>query len=77
MGNCKNCKYWSRDYATKYPEGTKTMLDIGQCSAQSQIRYWHDQEEAAREIKPGTLGCENLYTHQDFGCVQFEQEANG
>ena len=64
---CKNCEYWSRETITN------TESTIGQCSklGYNGVNYWDSNDIVNEKTKVDGIGCENLYTGEDFGCIHF------
>ncbi len=71
---CSLCKYWSRSKLYKASEQGE-LSSVGMCSLldgyDNDSYYYDDPEVAQEKVKPGKIGCENLYTHEDFGCIHF------
>ena len=70
---CKNCKYWNRETISNWP-AADAPANIGQCSKldDNGVNYWDSNDVVNEKIKANEIGCENLYTGQDFGCIYFE-----
>jgi hypothetical protein len=66
---CSLCKYWQREKIYNWPDKDKDA-SIGQCSElNNDLQYWDNEVEAQNKIENGKIGCENLYTHENFGCI--------
>ena len=71
---CKNCKYWSREEISIWPEEEDIESKIGQCFKldDNGVNYWDSNDVVNEKIQSDQIGCENLYTGEDFGCTHFE-----
>ncbi|MDC1285236.1 hypothetical protein N8Z33_00955 [Flavobacteriaceae bacterium] len=72
MWRCSNCEFWNREKIYNYPE-KDIDAKIGQCSKldSDEFNYWDSNDVANDKIKDGKIGCENLYTNENFGCIHF------
>lgn len=71
MNNCSSCKFWIREKLRNYPE-PDTEANIGTCSMlENDLQYWDANDVAQEKIQNGRIGCTNLYTHKNFGCIHF------
>lgn len=74
---CKDCKFWERsitsfiddDFVTQEQKGS-----IGECSELETIAYWEDAKAAEEECEKQTVMGSNLFTHENFGCIKFNQK---
>lgn len=68
---CKNCSNWNRELAYNWPNEDRP-LKIGQCNAlESEVNYWDSNDVVNDKVSDGKIGCENLYTNENFGCIHF------
>jgi hypothetical protein len=74
--NCKNCKHWTRShnwYVDDNLENKEVALKIGECEQViNGVGYWYSADKCAEIIQEGKIGADNLYTHENFGCIHFE-----
>lgn len=71
IGRCSSCKNWSRYSIYDWPNEDKKS-NIGVCSAlENEVQYWDGIDVAQEKVKDGKIGCENLYTHENFGCIHY------
>lgn len=78
MERCKNCKHFERSFDYDRPDGLdgeliKTPKAIGFCNKSIEIMYWwgSPDEDKEKELKD-SFGGDNVYVHENFGCVNFE-----
>ena len=65
-GRCISCKYWLREF--DFNSGRKTKL--GRCSfLENEVRYWEMVDDVEKLVEEAKIGCQNLYTHEQFGCI--------
>lgn len=71
IGRCSSCNNWSRYSISDWPNEDKKS-NIGSCSAlENDVQYWDGIDVAQEKVKDGKIGCENLYTHESFGCIHY------
>lgn len=75
LSRCSSCKYWSRFTYDQFEDDDGSIaievdLNIGACSKlDNDLNYFEDIYIAQSKIKDSMIGCENLYTHENFGCI--------
>ena len=68
---CKNCSNWNRESAYDWPNKDRP-LKIGQCKImESDVNYLDSNDVVNDKVSDGKIGCENLYTNENFGCIHF------
>ena len=71
IGRCFSCKHWSRYSIYDWPNQDKPA-NLGSCSVlENDVNYWDGIDVAQEKVKDGLIGGENLYTHENFGCVHY------
>lgn len=71
---CRDCKFWQRNSVYSWPEPDKPGKN-GQCTQlENSLEYWDDSEKAEEIIEDTKIGCTNLYTNENFGCIHFESK---
>lgn len=73
---CLDCKHWRRCIVNDWPNSDKA-LNIGECFHVNShaVNYYDDSEIASEKIEEGKIGCDNLYTHENFGCIHYDPKA--
>ena len=75
MGTCKNCKYWSQ--GGSYDDTNYDLTKSGKCgNAIYMIYYMQFVEDADMIIEDGNFGGDNLWTNENFGCINFKNNAD-
>lgn len=70
--HCSTCKNWSRFSIFNGPNNDKPT-SIGACKIlENSVNYFDGIEVAEKKIEDGKIGAENLYTHENFGCIHYE-----
>jgi hypothetical protein len=73
LGRCSSCKSWSR-FVHVFNEKGAPDLKIGTCSKldnDNDVTYYDGVDTANEKVKEGLIGCENLYVHENFGCIHY------
>ena len=66
------CKNWSRFSIDDWPNEDKPS-NIGACSVlENDVNYYDSIETAQEKVKDGKIGGQNLFTHENFGCIHHE-----
>ena len=69
---CHSCAHWSREKISDWPN-RDVPGRVGTCAVNGgQMNYWDSADEAQEKILDGYLGGENVYTHENFGCIHFK-----
>ncbi len=72
IGRCISCINWSR-YTISDLYVKDVDSNLGSCSIlHNDVDYWDGIEVAQEKVKEGCIGCDNLYTHENFGCIHYD-----
>ena len=70
---CSSCKHWKRSVISEFPN-EDIEVNVGECSFlcdydDNDFRYYYGSDIAQEETKSEMISCENLFTHELFGCI--------
>jgi hypothetical protein len=74
QGRCSTCKHWKRGVMFTAFE-TDKPANVGTCSkVENNLCYYSLTEDAHTLIKDGMMDGDNVFTHENFGCIHYEKD---
>lgn len=70
LNRCSSCKHWKRSMISSEFPNPDAIGNVGTCSLlNNDFAYWFFEEQAQELTKSEMISCQNLYTHELFGCI--------